>query len=141
MTLREATLDDRETVRQVLAAYLFEFDGRTEPYPYLDLYWSEAERLPFLIHSEAAVVGLCLIRAMSGGWSIAEFTVVPSERRTGVGRAAVAVVAERARLQGASFLEAKVHPGNREALRFWLAVGFVEIDDPHTRATVTRLAL
>ncbi len=141
VTLRDASLADRETLEPVLTAYLFEFDGRMEPYPYLDLYWSEPERLPFLIESEGAVAGLCLIRVGKGGWSIAELAVIPSQRRTGVGRAAVAAVAERAREAGASFLEAKVHPENREALSFWLAVGFAAVDSPRTRAIVTRRAL
>ncbi len=141
MRLRDAGPDDRERLRGLLADYLFEFDGRTEEYPYLDLYWSEPERLPFLIESGAAVAGLCLVRVRDGGWGIAEFTVVPGERRTGVGRAAVEAVAERAQLEGASFLEAKVHPGNREARRFWLAVGFREVERSDAGATVTRRAL
>src|SRR5262245_27954048 len=49
VVLRDASIDDRAELARLLAAYLFEFDGRTEPYPYLDAYWSEAERLPFLI--------------------------------------------------------------------------------------------
>jgi mannose-6-phosphate isomerase-like protein (cupin superfamily) len=35
--------------------------------------------------------------------------------------------ATRARTEGAAYLEAKVHPGKRGALSFWLAVGFSEI--------------
>lgn len=57
VALREALPDDREQVEQLLADYLFEFDGRTEPYPYLDLYWEEPERLPFLIEADGEVVG------------------------------------------------------------------------------------
>jgi hypothetical protein len=36
VTVREASLDDREQLRRLLADYLLEFDGRTEPYPYFD---------------------------------------------------------------------------------------------------------
>jgi predicted acetyltransferase len=128
--LREAGLDDRELLGRLLADYLFEFDGRTEPYPYFDAYWAGPERLPFLIEADGEVVGFCLIRVRDDGWSIAEFSVVPEQRRAGVGRAAVNAVAGRARAAGAGHLEAKVHLDNRGALPFWLAVGFREVAAP-----------
>lgn len=130
VALREAELDDCEPLRQLIADYLFEFDGRTEPYPYFDAYWAEPERLPFLIEADGEVVGFCLIRIRDGGWSIAEFSVIPEHRRGGVGRAAVNAVAERATSVGAAHLEAKIHPHNREALPFWLAVGFRVVEEP-----------
>src|SRR5581483_3748253 len=94
--LRAAQADDRERLAQLLAAYLFEFDGRTDPYPQLDAYWREPERLPFLIEIDDEVAGLCLIRRRAGGWSIAEFWVMPDRRRDGVGRAVVEELAARA---------------------------------------------
>jgi predicted acetyltransferase len=139
--LRDAQLEDRDRLERLLADYLFEFDGRTEPYPYLDAYWEEPERLPFLIEVDSKVVGLCLIRQRDRGWSIAEFWVLADRRRDGVGRAAVEALAARARSGAAAYLEAKVHPDNREALPFWLAVGFSEVEEPGTGVTVTRRAL
>jgi predicted acetyltransferase len=139
--LRDAGFDDRGQIGQLLAEYLFEFDGRTEPYPYLDAYWEEPERPPLLIEVSGDVVGVCLIRRRDSGWSIAEFSVVPQRRRAGVGRAAVSALAERARLEGALFLEAKVHPANQEALPFWLSVGFTEVEGSGTGVTVTRRTL
>jgi len=130
VTLREATLDDRDQLGRLLADYLFEFDGRTDPYPYFDAYWREPERLPFLIDDAGEVVGLCLIRVRDGGWDIAEFSVTPDRRRNGVGRAAVEAVAAPARADGASHLQAKVHSDNRGALPFWLALGFREYEAP-----------
>ena len=130
VALREAGLDDRELLRQFLAGYLFEFDGRTEPYPSFDAYWEDPQRLPLLIEADGEVAGFCLIRILDGGWSIAEFSVVPEQRRAGVGRAAVDAVAGRARATGAEHLEAKVHLDNRQALPFWLAVGFREVATP-----------
>lgn len=141
VTLREAQLDDRPVLEPLLADYLFEFDGRTEPYPYLDAYWEEPERLPLLIEADGEVVGLCLIRRHAEGWGIAEFTVTPTRRRGGVGAAAVDELAMRARSEGAAYLEAKVHPDNRGALPFWLAVGFTETQPLDAGVTVTRRAL
>jgi GNAT superfamily N-acetyltransferase len=109
--------------------------------PDLDAYWEEPDRLPLLIETDGAVCGLCLIRRRDSGWSIAEFYVRPSRRRGGVGRAAVDALAARARSEGAAFLEAKVHPNNREALPFWLRVGFSEIDPQKIGVTVTRRQL
>jgi predicted acetyltransferase len=135
--LRVAHLGDRARVERLLADYLFEFDGRMEPYPYLDAYWQDPERVPFLIESDNEVAGVCLIRRRNDGWSIAEFSVIPSLRRAGVGRAAVEELAVRARSERADYLEAKVHPDNRGALPFWLAAGFSEVETPETGVTVT----
>jgi predicted acetyltransferase len=139
VTLREAKLADRELLRRLVAEYLFEFDARVEPYPYLDAYWTESERQPFLVEADGNVVGLCLVRIRDNGWNIAEFSVVPEQRRVGVGRAAVDALAERARAAGAAYLEAKVHPNNRDALPFWLAVGFRQVPAPGV--VVTRRSL
>lgn len=128
--LRAAEPGDRETLRRLLADYLFEFDGRTEPYPYFDAYWSEPERLPLLIEADGELAGFCLIRVVDDGWSIAEFSVLPARRRTGVGRAAVNIIIERASAAAARYLEAKVHPDNGTALLFWLAAGFRVVDAP-----------
>jgi predicted acetyltransferase len=141
VSLRLAPLHERDRLEGLLAEYLFEFDGRTDPYPYLDAYWEESERRPFLIEANSEVIGLCLIRRRNGGWSIAEFWVQPDHRRRGVGRAAVEAVAGLGSAEGAAFLEAKVHPANREALLFWLAVGFSEVEKPPTDVTVTRRPL
>lgn len=140
VALRDVTIDDRLELERLLAEYLFEFDGRTEPYPYLDAYWTEAERLPFLIEADDETVGICLIRIRDGGWSIAEFAVTPAHRGDGIGRAAVELLAERARAGGAEHLEAKIHPDNEQAFGFWSAVGFERIPSPTVLTTRRQLA-
>jgi ribosomal protein S18 acetylase RimI-like enzyme len=134
-----AELDDRETVRRLLFDYLFEFDGRTDPYPYFDAYWEEPDRLPFVLEVHGELAGLCLVRVLGEGWSIAEFYVAPEYRRSGIGRSAVEELAARARGDGAAHLEAKVHPDNLRALPFWLAAGFVVTEE--AEAVVTRRSL
>lgn len=135
VALAPAGPERRELVRTLLLAYLFEFDGSTD-YPYLDRYWNDEDRLPFLIDDRDETRGFCLIRVRDGGWEIAEFGVVPDARRRGLGRAAVEALADRARVSGAAFLQAKVHPDNLKALPFWLACGFAEI--PSTSVVTTR---
>jgi ribosomal protein S18 acetylase RimI-like enzyme len=138
--LRDASPADRAAVERLLADYLFEFDGRTEPYPYLDAYWTEDERLPFLIEVDGRAVGIALIRVRDGGWSIAEFAVMPSNRGGGVGRAAVEALAERAQAAGATHLEAKIHPDNEQAVGFWSAVGFERVATTPVLTTRRQLA-
>ncbi|MDX6479809.1 MAG: hypothetical protein QOG85_319 [Gaiellaceae bacterium] len=124
MPLRRAELDDRELLRNLLADYLFEFDGQTEPYEYFDAYWTEPERLPFLIEGDGEVAGFCLVRILDGGWHIAEFSVVPKMRREGIGRTTVDELAQLARAEGAAHLEAEVYPHNKGGFAFWRAVDF-----------------
>jgi ribosomal protein S18 acetylase RimI-like enzyme len=135
MTLRAAERSDRELLRQLIADYLYEFDGRTEPYSYFDAYWEEPERLPFLIEQDGEVAGFCLIRILDDCWHIAEFSVVPARRRGGIGRSTVDELAEKARAAGARVLEAKVHPDNEGALPFWLASDFEIVSGPEPIVT------
>ena len=137
--LRAAEADDRELLSQLLADYLVEFDDSAEPYRYFDAYWTEPERLPFLIETDGNVVGLCLIRVLGGGWHIGEFSVLPTKRRAGIGRTAVEDLAEHARAARATHLEAAVHPEKEEALAFWLAAGFEIVSQ--SERIVTRRAL
>ena len=139
VALREARRDERSQLERLLRQYLFEFDGRTEPYPHLDAYWTEDERIPFLVRLDDHTAGVCLIRVRDGGWSIAEFSVTPRYRRSGVGRAAIEVLAARARTAGAGHLEAKVHPDNGQALLFWTALGFEQVPSPGVVTTRRRL--
>jgi predicted acetyltransferase len=126
VAVRAAQPQDRSLLARLLGAYLLEFDGSTEPYPYLDHYWTEPDRLPLLIDVDGEVAGFCLIRRAGDRWAIAEFSVVPELRRRGVGRAAVIAVVGLARAEGAADIEATVHADHPDALAFWLAVGFRE---------------
>lgn len=64
-----------------------------------------------------------------------------SHRRCGFGRAAIEELAVRASLEGASYLEAEVHPINRQALPFWFAVGFTQVEESGTGVAVPRRSL
>jgi ribosomal protein S18 acetylase RimI-like enzyme len=138
-TLRAAEPDVRELLRQLLADYLFEFDGQTEPYRYFDAYWREPERRPFLIDGDGEIAGFCLIRTLDDCWNIAEFSVLPEKRGGGLGRSAVENLAARAHAAGATQLKANVQADKPAALAFWLAAGFVIVreGDP----VVTRRAV
>ena len=138
--LRAVEPADRQLLRRLLADYLLELDGSVTPYPYFDAYWSEPDRLPFLIEADREVAGLCLVRVLDGGWHIAEFSVRPEKRREGIGRATVDEIARHARSDGAAHLEANVYPHNAGGLAFWQAVGF-EIVSRDDEKIVTRRTL
>lgn len=57
-------------------------------YPYLELYWHEASRHPYVIRGGRSVVGFALVREVKGGSTLAEFFIKEDHRRQGHGRAA-----------------------------------------------------
>lgn len=90
--LIEAVPGDREVIAALLDDYLLELaDHREVPvgateainYPYLDVYFCESGRHPFLIRHAGQVVGFALIRAPESTgrvWEVAEFYVAPGRR-------------------------------------------------------------
>jgi len=125
----------RETLAEELSRYLAELDDlaptrRGSPprtaadYRYLDTYWREPERLPLFVLADGELAGFALVRAIAGDWNIAEFGIRPELRRQGVGRAAVAALADLARESESDYLTAEVESWNSEAGLFWSACGF-----------------
>jgi predicted acetyltransferase len=103
LSVRTAKLSERSLVEEMMQDYLREFSALTEVkqnpdgsfhYPYLEYYWTDPARLPFLIRSAGAIVGFALIRnemdPVNGQpiSQVAEFFVIPAQRRTGLGQAA-----------------------------------------------------
>jgi len=102
------------------AADMVLIDWRRISYPYLDAYFSEPGRYPFLIWHKGKVAGFALIRGpVSTGlaWQVAEFYVVPDSRRLGIGREAIAAIWRR--FPGA--WELQVHTRNSAARQFWMS--------------------
>jgi predicted acetyltransferase/8-oxo-dGTP pyrophosphatase MutT (NUDIX family) len=73
-------------------------DGRYG-YGYLDCYWSEPGRYPFLIQVDGKLAGFALVRTLEAGevplYSMAEFCVLRKYRRQGVGRSAAVQLFDR----------------------------------------------
>jgi predicted acetyltransferase len=114
-----AVLGDQEAVASLLSAYLLEI-GAAPTYPYLPLYWSEPGRYPYLVKIGGELVGFALVRSLPlhGQIEMAEFYVVPSKRRQGVGYSAARAV--MARHLGEWSI--RPLPGSTVALAFWQAV-------------------
>lgn len=138
--VRQARLQDRPAVESMLAQYLREMAAlegheRPEDYPYLPLYWKEAGRFPFLLMVDSDLAGFALVRRVddeSGQhFQMAEFFVIPRQRRKGVGRRAAVEIFSR--FPGR--WRVRQLESNRGARAFWRrvigsygAAGFEEID-------------
>ncbi|MFI4966244.1 MAG: GNAT family N-acetyltransferase [Caulobacterales bacterium] len=137
VTLEEASREQRPTFENLFQLYTHDFsdfwtdrtdgelqeDGRFAPYPYLDGYWTEADRTPLLILADGHVAGFALINtfAHSGlpiDFSVAEFFVVRKHRRAGVGFTAATRIIQARPGQW----EMAVARRNTAALPFWRRV-------------------
>jgi len=52
-------------------------------YRYLDAYWSEPDRVPYLFRADGELAGLALVRRVNKAMEVSEFLVLPKSRRTG----------------------------------------------------------
>lgn len=96
-----ARFDDKSIVAHLLQLYMYDFSefagwdlndhGRFE-YHYLDHYWIEDGRHPFLIRVEGKLAGFAFVRTIEEDGvpehSMAEFFIMRKYRHTGVGEAA-----------------------------------------------------
>ena len=135
LTVEPATIDERQTVWQLLQFYLYDFSGFAVPddalgrvaadgtfaYPWFDKYWppgSTHQVNLFRIHGDVAGFAMLNDWPPSGApndHAVAEFFVLQKYRRSGLGRQAARTLFRR-------------HPGiwelgvvdyNKPALGFW----------------------
>ncbi len=98
-------------------------DGRFEPYPWLDSYWTEPAREAFLIRADGALAGFVMLNDHSHAGlpldhAVAEFFVAGKHRRAGVGAVAARMAIRTRRGQWELAVAAK----NTGALVFWRGV-------------------
>jgi predicted acetyltransferase len=134
VVLDRATIGDAILLGNLLELYIHDMselfpvrlgvDGRFG-YDKLPLYWSEPDRrFPFLVRHEGRIAGLALVTRGSPAsedpetFDIAEFFIIRSERRSGVGRLAAFRIFDR--FPGAWTV--RVSEGNGSALSFWADV-------------------
>lgn len=150
VTLEPAGPQTRETLANLFQLYTHDFseqwagrqdgelqaDGRFPDYVWLDSYWREPRREPFLIRVDGQLGGFVLVNDFSHSglpvdFAIAEFFVVRKHRRSGVGRAAASAAIRPRPGQW----ELAVARKNTAAYPFWqgvaadLATGEVEALD------------
>jgi predicted acetyltransferase len=129
--LVRASVKEKVVLQRMMELYLYDFseledmdlnaDGSYE-YPYLDDYWTEETRHPFIIRVAGKLAGFVLVRQLAtepnAVQSIAEFFVMRKYRRLGVGRQAARTVFDR--FPGS--WEIGVLRSNTGAQRFWRSV-------------------
>jgi len=103
INVRTAKMREREIVENLMQLYLHDFsefealeiqeDGRYV-YEFLDLYWQDPNRYPFLFRADNRIVGFALLRynvdfrTMQDRMELIEFFILRSFRRKGIGRQA-----------------------------------------------------
>lgn len=92
-------------------------------YPYLDHYWTEPGRYPFLVRVEGKVAGFVLVRELETDgdrpvWQMAEFFILRRYRRQGIGRGVAHQVFDRFEGQW----QVNWAEGNLPAQAFWQRV-------------------
>jgi len=108
INIQEAAYDQKPILRNLLELYEYdesELTGRDTDehglfgYKYLDHYWTEEDRHPFLIYADGKLAGFVLVnrRGLLGSEArvIAEFFVLRAYRRRGVGEEAARQVFDR----------------------------------------------
>ncbi len=103
--VRPARIEDKSVLRNLMELYVYDFSEYMQwdvdehglfGYKYLDNYWTDPDRHPFLVTVAGKLSGFVLVRAIDSPehqptHSIAEFFVLRKYRRQGIGR----VVAHR----------------------------------------------
>lgn len=132
-TVNRATKQDRPVIARLIQLMLYDLspvfgewignDG-SYAYDYLDAYWTEQDRHPYLFYQSAQLVGFALVSAhspISGRarcWFMSEFFVLKAQRRRGYGLQAVREIVSRHR----GNWEIAVILQNRDAVSFWSKV-------------------
>jgi predicted acetyltransferase len=122
----EATIDDKPVLRQLLELYCHDFSAFNGAdvgvdgcygYPYLDLYWTEVARHPFLFRVDGRLAGFAFVRS-GKPHDMAEFFVLRKYRRSGVG----AIAARTVFAQFPGEWQVRELTANSGATAFWRTV-------------------
>jgi predicted acetyltransferase len=130
--IKKAELKDKETIKNLMQFYFYDFsefveayvgdDGLFDEYTYLNAYWEEKERFPYLIEKEGKIAGFILVREVREEckhyWSIAEFFIMKKVRLSGLGKHAAHQVFQNHKGNWEVFQIEK----NKPAQAFWRKV-------------------
>ncbi|QOY38339.1 GNAT family N-acetyltransferase [Anaerobacillus isosaccharinicus] len=100
ITIKKAALNEKERIKNLMQFYFYDFseyveahleeNGKFGAYPYLDDYWTDPARYPYLVDMDGKLAGFALVRLIEENdqryFSIAEFFVMKKYRRTGLGK-------------------------------------------------------
>ena len=94
--VKSANIEEKPIILDLIQPYLAELsrlpdedpDYKDEngiyQYPYLDHYWREKERFPYLLYGDDKIAGFALVRQDGDHWEMSEFYASPQFRRRGL---------------------------------------------------------
>ncbi len=129
INLQTATIEEKFVLRNLMELCQHdysEFNGKDIGpyglfgYTYLDHYWTEPGRYPFLIYADRKIAGFALVRQLDedSAYSMAEFFILRKFRKQGIGRIVACQIFDR--LPGK--WEVEHEEGNLSAHAFWKRV-------------------
>ncbi len=98
--IKPASVEERPILRRLMELYLYDFsdlDGAdigplgVFDYPFLDLYWVEDGRFPYLVRVDGQLAGFALVSRYNyktgnkDSWAMSEFFIMRKYRHQGVG--------------------------------------------------------
>lgn len=122
-----ASIDEKSILRNLLEFYIYDFseymgwdvDQHGQfGYRYLDHYWTEPHRHPFLVRVDGHPAGFALVSISEGRTHMSEFFILRKYRRQGIGEAVAQEVF--ARFPGPWHVQELAE--NESAQRFWRRV-------------------
>ncbi len=130
--IKVAELRDKETIQNLMQFYFYDFsefidlqvsdNGMFGQYAYLDNYWQESRRFPYLIEKEGKLAGFVLVseihEANDQYWSISEFFIMKKFRLGGLGKLAAHQIFEK---HIGNWQVSQIKP-NKPAQTFWRKV-------------------
>lgn len=130
--IQHATLDEKSVLRNLMELCQHDYSEFDQAdvnehgifgYKYLDNYWTEAERYPFLVRISGKLAGFVLVRAVDTQnkpptHAVTEFFVLRKYRRQGIGREVVWQIFDRFPGKWSIYQE----EGNLPAQSFWRQV-------------------
>jgi predicted acetyltransferase len=136
-----ATLNDKSLIQRLMELYQYDF-SETEGndldqhgyfgYSYLDYYWVEKGRHPFLVHVNGKIAGFVLVNnrtyVQGNNLSIAEFFIMRKYRKQGIGKIVAFQVFDRF-LEKWEIQETETNIG---AQQFWRKVVAAYTDGQYT---------
>ncbi|MFA9558593.1 GNAT family N-acetyltransferase [Evansella sp. AB-rgal1] len=132
--LKKATVEEKATIGNMMQFYFYDFSGFINidveengffaKYDYIDSYWEEESRYPYLIEIDGKYAGFALVRFIEeedrSYFSIAEFFIMKKYRRSGLGKEVASAIFDTHRGQWEVF---QIVP-NKAAQEFWVKVIF-----------------
>jgi predicted acetyltransferase len=123
ISLRLATEAEKPQLRLMLSVYLEELSQYGDvnlEYPFLDSYWTDEDRWPYIIEKDGIAAGFALLHTWSQSkrgtdFAVAEFYVLPQFRGSGVGQRAYVSLLDR----HPGTWELSVMMRNEAAKEFW----------------------